>query len=256
MYVKQTWFPDPSGANLIPADNLNYMEDGIQDASNRLDAVEATFVATNGSISDLASDVGTLQSQVDSIMLNGVASGGGGTTTPVPTTITKADIGLGNVDNTSDVLKPISNAVSAALATKAPLSNPSFTGTVTGITKSMVGLASVDNTPDISKPISTAQAAALALKAPLASPAFTGTVSGITKAMVGLSNVDNLSSGQLLANTGVMPVLYYDGAAWPPRVVPTGYVGAIKWNSEEDADAPEPPGAIDSDRWERKRILQ
>ena len=48
---------------------------------------------------------------------------------------------------------------------KAPLNNPTFTGTVTGISQSMVGLSNVDNTSDISKPISTATQSALNLLA-------------------------------------------------------------------------------------------
>jgi hypothetical protein len=107
--------------------------------------------------------------------------------------ITKTMVGLGNVDNTSDVLKPISTATQSALDLKAPLASPTFTGTVSGITKTMVGLSNVDNTADTSKPVSTAQQSALDLKANIASPTFTGTVSGITKTMVGLGNVDNTS---------------------------------------------------------------
>lgn len=41
------------------------------------------------------------------------------------------NIGLGNVDNTSDLNKPISTATSSALALKAPLASPAFTGTAT-----------------------------------------------------------------------------------------------------------------------------
>ncbi len=44
-------------------------------------------------------------------------------------TLAKADVGLGNVDNTSDADKPISTATATALATKAPLASPTFTGT-------------------------------------------------------------------------------------------------------------------------------
>ena len=102
-------------------------------------------------------------------------------------------VGLGNVDNTSDENKPISIATAAALADKAPLANPTFTGTVSGISSNMVGLGNVDNTSDENKPISIATAAALADKAPLANPTFTGTVSGISSNMVGLGNVDNTS---------------------------------------------------------------
>lgn len=105
--------------------------------------------------------------------------------------ITKAMVGLTNVDDTSDAAKPVSTAQQTALNLKANLASPTFTGTVGGITKSMVGLANVDNTADTAKPVSTAQQTALDLKANLASPTFTGTVSGITKSMVGLANVDN-----------------------------------------------------------------
>ena len=106
-------------------------------------------------------------------------------TSPVintPTGITKSDVGLANVDNTSDANKPVSSATQTALDLKAPLANPTFTGTVSGITKSMVGLGSVDNTADTAKPISTATQTALDLKAPLASPALTGTPTAPTAA--------------------------------------------------------------------------
>ena len=65
--------------------------------------------------------------------------------------ITKSMVGLGNVDNTTDDLKPISTATLNALNLKAPLSSPEFTGTVSGITKTMVGLGNVDNTSDVEK---------------------------------------------------------------------------------------------------------
>lgn len=65
---------------------------------------------------------------------------------------------------------------STAASTYAPITSPTFTGTVGGITKSMVGLGNVDNTTDLLKPISTATQTALDLKANLASPTFTGTV--------------------------------------------------------------------------------
>ena len=145
----------------------------------------------------------------------------------IATGINPTKVGLGNVNNTSDLLKPISTATQTALDTKAstislalkaPIDAPAFTGTVSGITKTMVGLGNVDNTTDALKPISTATQTALDLKAtitalnlkasstdlalkaditdmnlkaPIASPTFTGSVSGITKAMVGLANVDN-----------------------------------------------------------------
>jgi hypothetical protein len=56
--------------------------------------------------------------------------------------ITKTMVGLGNVDNTTDLGKPISNAVQTALDLKAPLANATFTGTITlpsnTVTSSMI----------------------------------------------------------------------------------------------------------------------
>jgi len=116
----------------------------------------------------------------------------------------KASVGLGNVDNTSDLSKPISTATQTALNAKegtlaAGLSTQYYRGDKTWATldKAAVGLANVDNTSDANKPVSTAQQTALNLKANLASPTFTGTVTlpsttnGLSKSNVGLSNVDN-----------------------------------------------------------------
>ena len=46
-------------------------------------------------------------------------------------TLTSSDVALGNVDNTSDVNKPVSTATLTALNAKAPLVSPTFSGTVT-----------------------------------------------------------------------------------------------------------------------------
>lgn len=77
----------------------------------------------------------------------------------------KSDFGLGNVENTSDANKPVSTATATALGLKAPLANPTFTGTVSGVTAAMVGLGSVNNTSDANKPVSGPQQTALDLKA-------------------------------------------------------------------------------------------
>ena len=82
-----------------------------------------------------------------------------------PHQVTKAQVGLGNVDNTSDANKPVSTATTNALNLKAPIASPTFTGIVSGITKAMVGLSNVDNTSDTNKPVSTAQQTALNAKA-------------------------------------------------------------------------------------------
>lgn len=91
--------------------------------------------------------------------------------------ITPRKIGLGNVDNTSDKDKPISDAQAAVNAqVEAAISDInvegeriasslnshiSNTSNPHNVTKEQIGLGSVDNTPDIDKPVSTAQAAAI-----------------------------------------------------------------------------------------------
>ena len=58
-------------------------------------------------------------------------------TSPVintPTGITKSDVGLANVDNTTDANKPVSTATQTALDFKAPLASPALTGTPTAPT--------------------------------------------------------------------------------------------------------------------------
>lgn len=122
--------------------------------------------------------------------------------------LVKGDVGLGNVDNTSDVNKPVSTAQQAALALKYDASNPSnyisvvpndhvtnarlanmATGRIKGrVTASsgdpedltgeqvrtLLAIDNVDNTADSNKPISNLQQAALNLKAPKDTPSFTG----------------------------------------------------------------------------------
>jgi DNA-binding protein YbaB len=121
--------------------------------------------------------------------------------------LTSTDVGLANVNNTSDAAKPISDLTLTALNLKATIASPTFTGTVSGITASMVGLGNVTNTSDANKPVSTLQQAALDLKAPLASPAFTGTVTGITATMVGLGNVTNTSDANKPVSTAQQSAL-------------------------------------------------
>lgn len=211
----------PAGKKIILTDlpilSTDATNKSYVDAAKTLDATSIL----NGKIR-LAGDL-TGTADNPSIALGSI------TDSKVANGINPSKVGLGNVNNTSDLLKPISSAAqtaldakasNSALALKAPLDAPTFTGTVSGISKTMVGLSNVDNTTDLTKPISTATQTSLDLKAsitalnlkanssdlalkaditdlnlkaPLASPTFSGTVSGITKTMVGLNNVENTS---------------------------------------------------------------
>lgn len=85
------------------------------------------------------------------------------------------DQGLSGKTNTGHT-HIIANITSlqSTLDLKAPLDNPTFTGTVGGITKSMVGLANADNTADTAKPVSTLQQTALNGKLSLTGGTLTG----------------------------------------------------------------------------------
>jgi hypothetical protein len=127
--------------------------------------------------------------------VDGVLSASKGGTGVASISALKTALAIDQINNTSDLAKPISTATqvaldtkvsastfsstlatkanvsdldlkanSADLALKAPIDSPTFIGTVGGITKAMVGLSSVDNTSDLAKPISTATQAALDLK--------------------------------------------------------------------------------------------
>jgi hypothetical protein len=135
--------------------------------------------------------------------------------------LAKGDVGLSNVDNTSDASKPVSTATQTALNAK---ENSLPAGGTTSHylrgdktwqlnDKASVGLGNVDNTSDANKPVSTATNTALGLKANLASPTFTGTPTlpsgtlGLTKTTVGLSNVDNTSDASKPVSTATQTAL-------------------------------------------------
>ena len=106
---------------------------------------------------------------------------------------------LSNVDNTTDLLKPISTATQTALDLKTDETDfTTHTGDTTNphvVTQTQVGLSNVDNTTDLLKPISTATQTALDLKTDETDfgthTSDTTNPHVVTKTQVGLSNVDN-----------------------------------------------------------------
>ena len=63
---------------------------------------------------------------------------------------------LGYLAGTTSAIEPQINSANNNIALKAPISSPTFTGTVSGITKTMVGLGNVDNTSNITERSATA----------------------------------------------------------------------------------------------------
>ncbi|MHA8093817.1 hypothetical protein ACMH5Q_02865 [Aquirufa lenticrescens] len=129
--------------------------------------------------------------------VDGVLSASQGGTGVASISALKTALGIDQINNTSDLAKPISTATQTALdmkistatfsttvATKAnitdlelkaPIESPTFTGTVSGITKAMVGLSNVENTADLAKPIS--MLTQIALDSKVSTNTFSTTVS-------------------------------------------------------------------------------
>ena len=125
-----------------------------------------------------------------------------GASITAPTGLVKGDVGLGNVDNTSDANKPVSTAQQTALDLKADLASPTFTGTVSGITSTMVGLGNVDNTSNATERAATATLTNKTLTSPVIN-----TPTGIVKGDVGLGNVDNTSDANKPVSTAAQTAL-------------------------------------------------
>ncbi|MGF6139027.1 gp53-like domain-containing protein [Pseudomonas laurylsulfatiphila] len=155
-----------------------------------------------------------------------VAQGGTGVTTLAAL---EAAIGTTNVDNTSDMNKPVSTAQQTEINTKADKGANSDITSITGLTtalsvlqggtgvttlaalKSALALNLVNNTSDVSKPVSTAQQTAIDAKANKGANSDITSITGLTTALsvaqggtgvttlaalevaIGTTNVDNTS---------------------------------------------------------------
>jgi hypothetical protein len=167
-WVALAYFANTSGLEAL-------LNDGAPAALNTLNEIAAAINDDPAFFTTTANSV-ALKAPIAGPTFTGTVTVPTLAVTTTATGITKAMVGLNNVDNSSDLGKPVSTAQQTALDLKAPLASPTFTGTVAGITKAMVGLENVDNTTDANKPISTNTQSALDLKAPKADPTFTGTV--------------------------------------------------------------------------------
>lgn len=100
--------------------------------------------------------------------------------------ITATDVGLANVNNTSDANKPISTATQTALDLKADAT----------------AISNIDNTSDVNKPVSTAQAIAIGLNLPKTGGTMTGAITSLREVAVamGANNID-LATGNLFTKT-------------------------------------------------------
>lgn len=154
--------------------------DNTSDANKPVSTAQATAIALKAdqATTYTKTEVDTKDTAVADTAQTNLTTHASNTSNPHATT--KAQVGLANADNTSDVDKPISAATQTALDAKATNTaldaHTNNTSNPHSVTKAQVGLGNADNTSDINKPVSTAMQSVLNAKAPTASPSFTGTV--------------------------------------------------------------------------------
>jgi hypothetical protein len=179
---------------------------GLDSTSKILESVIPDTIATKLYADNaIAALVGTAPAALNTIAELSAALGDDASVISSLTTV------VGNKLNSSDAATTYETITNVAL--KAPISNPTFTGTVSGITKAMVGLTNVNDTSDADKPISTLTQAALDLKgsqsdldlkAPIASPSFSGIVDFTNATVTGINTLPNQldNSGKFLTTNG------------------------------------------------------
>lgn len=129
----------PTGRSILTAVSVNAVRTllNINNVDNTADLDKP--VSTDQAAADAAAVAAAVS------IANGYTDGATGALVPKTTTVnghplssnvvvTQADVGLPNVDNTSDADKPVSTATQAALDVKAPLASPALTGTPTAPT--------------------------------------------------------------------------------------------------------------------------
>lgn len=109
-------------------------------------AAQASAVASNTQAIAAAASAAAAQATLSSSLLkaNNFSDLPNVATAKINLGLVKADVGLGNVDNTSDVNKPVSTAQTNALALKANIASPILTGVPQSVTT-----ASSDNSQKI-----------------------------------------------------------------------------------------------------------
>jgi hypothetical protein len=187
-----------TGQYLTKVDNTNYNTQwSTLDLSGKQDVVVDVSSTEIGYLNGVTSSI---QTQIDtkaplaSPTFTGTVSG-----------VTATHVGLGNVDNTSDINKPVSTAQATAIATAKSETITQILGA--GVPEALNTLdelaAALGDDSSYASTITTA----LGTKAPIASPTFTGTVSGVTKTHVGLANVDNTTDALKPVSTATQTAL-------------------------------------------------
>lgn len=190
------------------------LTDDVADLETTVSGIQADLTTAEGDIDNLQTLTGQLDTAVDNLDLNKAPLA---SPTFTGTVILPSTTSIGDVSNTeisylngvtSDIQTQLDGklASSTASSTYAPLSGPTFTGTVTLPSTTSVGSVS-DTELGYLDGVTSAIQTQIDAKAPTANPTFTGTVSGVTKDHVGLGNVDNTSDANKPVSTATQTAL-------------------------------------------------
>jgi len=209
----------------------------IQNASqNALDAIEArdqaliyrneTEVFAGGDI--VASDV--LFTDETTVEAFKTTTNTHFSNTSNPHSVTKAQVNLGSVDNTSDADKPVSTAQSTALGLKLDKTGGTMTGAITALRETKVAMGANDIDLSLGN-------------------VFTKTISGATTFTI--SNAlatGNVNSFTLrLTNGGAYAITWFSGVKWSGGTAPTltaSGVDRISFESDDGGTAWEQTGIL------------
>lgn len=171
--------------------------DNTADSGKPISVLQQAALDLKANVSALGTaaylNTGTASGSIPLLGASGLPAVGGS----LLTGLTKAQVGLANVDNTSDATK---NAAVATLTNKT-LTSPVI-NSPTGIGKGDVGLGNVDNTSDATKNAATATLTNKTLTAPVIN-----SPTGLVKADVGLGNVDNTTDAGKPISTATLTAL-------------------------------------------------
>jgi len=185
---------------LLQPSQQKLLVDGAPDLLNTLNEIAAAINDDQNYTTTITTALGT-KAPLASPAFTGTVTG-----------IDKTMVGLANVDNTTDALKPISTATQTALNLKAPLASPTFTGTVVlpdnTITNAMLA-GSIANAKLANSSITiNGNAVSLGGTVTLATgQAATESTLGTVYGKVTLAGVDNTSLGSLTfqnTETGIL----------------------------------------------------
>jgi hypothetical protein len=188
---------------------------GITARIGSLTVTEAEYLSgatasIQGQLDDLAAADVSIQSELDDKATTSNPTFTG--TVVLPTSTSIGDVSSTEIGYLNGVTSGIQTQLDAKLAsatassTYAPLSGPTFTGTV--VLPSTTSIGDVSSTElGYVNGVTSAIQTQLDAKAPTADPTFTGTVSGVTKTHVGLGNVDNTSDANKPVSTATQTAL-------------------------------------------------